>query len=131
MTKSHYSNAVEATLEDYAIIPSRFRTVLASQRKIPSGLSEIPVELELQKKFIDTLSFEVQWDGLMYGYIRRRADVEQKTGGVIKKVIIADWDDKFVAVFEQVGGEERPVLYLTPGDVRHLLENCLRVPEQR
>lgn len=130
MTKEHYRNAVSAKLADY-ITPDRFRTVLAQQREITAGLSEIPVEFELQKDFIKSLSFPVQWDGLMYGYYRGRKIIEEKVGAMIKRVVICDWNEKFVVIFEKDNGVEDPVFYVAPEDVRLLLEKCLRVPEQR
>ncbi len=125
-----YKNAAEVKLAEY--IPAKlFRTILPEQRHFPCGISELPVEIQLKKEYAKTLSFEVPWDGTMYGFVRGKNDIALKLGNTaIKHISIQDWDDRFLLLFEgEDKGDEIP-FFVSPDDVRELLENCLRVPEQ-
>ena len=57
-------------LEEYIPVDS-FRTVLFQQAKNTAGITEIPVEIELEDKFMKALDFPVPWDGKVYGYVRK------------------------------------------------------------
>lgn len=134
MTARHYENAENVVLADY--IPSdHFRTILYADRKIPCGLTEIPVELELNEKFIKRLSFPIKGTGSIYGFVRRNAILKgldsSGTENQIKSISLHDWDNQFVLIFERQDGKENPVFYVESEEVQALLENCLRVPEQK
>lgn len=127
-----YKNVEYGALSDY-IIPSRFRTVSESMRSIPMGITEFAVEIRLKKKARKALSFKTPWDGILYGCARGKAELKQKLNleSDIKTAYIIDWDDKFLFLLELENSAERPVVYVNSADVIKLLENCLRIPEQR
>ena len=125
-----YNNAPTVTLSDY--IPSKlFRTVLPEQRHTPCGISEVPIEIQIKEPFAKTLSFWVPWDGLLYGFVRRKKELLSKLGDVsaIKLISLEDWDDKFLLLFDCDKDGEKP-FFVSAESVRVLLENCRRVPEQ-
>ena len=127
---NQYNDAVSVALSEY-ITPDKFRTILPECRKLGGGISEIFVEIHTKPPFTKSLSFNVSWDGMIYGYVRGKKDIAAKLGRIrnISKITITDWDDRFLMVFEGNKDEEVP-LFVSNDDVRELLENCLRVPEQ-
>lgn len=125
-----YKNAAEVKLAEY--IPAKlFRTILPEHRHYPCGITELPVEIQFKKEFAKTLSFKVPWDGIMYGFVRGKKDIALKLGNTaIKHISLQDWDDRFLLLFEgEDKGDEIP-FFVSHDDVRDLLENCRRVPEQ-
>lgn len=125
-----YKNAPSVRLADF-IPAEKFRTILAKNRHIEGGVSEIPVEIHMKRRFADTLSFYVEWDGIVYGFVRGKKEISEKLSGFdAKRITITDWDDKFQLLFEgEIETDERP-FFVTGEEVRQLLENCRRVPEQ-
>lgn len=128
----HYKNVEHGSLFEY-ITPDKFRTISAAQRDVPLGITEIAVEIQLNKRMRDKISFKIPWDGVVYGCARDKRDMKAKLGieNDIKTAYIIDWDDEFLLLFELEGNIDRPVLYISSLDVIKLLENCWRIPEQR
>lgn len=125
-----YKNAKSVKLADY-IPADKFRTILSKQRHMEGGVSEIPVEIHMKRLFADTLSFYVEWDGIVYGFVRGKKDILEKLSGFdVKRIIISDWDDKFQLLFEGEKATDEIPFFVTGEEVRELLENCRRVPEQ-
>ncbi|MBR5090476.1 MAG: hypothetical protein IK093_13690 [Ruminiclostridium sp.] len=129
MAKEHYRDAAPCKLSEF-VTPDRFRTVLYEQLHLPGGLTEIPVEIMLKKDTAKKLSFKVPRDGMLYGFARIRPTVKEKFGVENAKLFINDWDDKFVMVFELDDKTEKAFV-ITADEVVDLLENCIRVPQQR
>lgn len=131
MTIPHYENIKTGILADY-ISADKFRTILPKERELPTGVSEIPVEIELKKESKKLLSFPVPWDGELYGCLRDKKELQKKLGLDCKVIsaTIADWDDKFVVVFEAEDDQKSVAFYIRRDEVIALLENCRRVPEQ-
>lgn len=132
MTKNRFKNASFCTLSDY--VPSeKFRTVLPKQRSVKLGISEIPVDIHLGSDTVSKLSFNVPWDGDVFGCLRDKEALKKslKTGAQIMSVSLSDWDDKFLLIFNTEDIMETIAFYVTQQEVIDLLENCLRVPEQR
>ncbi len=127
---NQYNDAKFVTLDEF-ITPVKFRTILPEHRKAGGGVSEIPVEIHTKPPFTKSLSFKVGWDGIIYGYVRGKKEISAKLGGtpIIVKITVTDWDDRFLMVFEGSENEEIPY-FVKSDEVRELLENCLRVPEQ-
>ena len=48
----------------------------------------------------------------------------------VKKITVSDWDDKFQLLFEGEKETDEMPFFVTGEEVRELLENCRRVPEQ-
>ena len=135
MAIEHYTNAVYVNLGDY-IPADRFRTVLIKQLHIPGGLSEISVDIELSKDFARKLSFKVSGSGRIYGFVRQNTLLSELNSPVegepnIKHISLHDWDDKFLMLIETRSEPWELPFYVTPEEVHDLLENCLRVPEQK
>lgn len=126
-----YKNAPTVRLSEY-IPAKRFRTILPEQRHTPCGISELPVEIQLKKAFSKTLSFKVPWDGLLYGFVRGKKDIAGTLGDFseIKHISLQDWDSEFLLLFEGEDKGTEKAFFVSGDDVRELLENCLRVPEQ-
>lgn len=125
-----YKNAPSAKLADF-IPADKFWTILSQQRHIEGGVSEIPVEIHTKKPFADTLSFNIEWDGIVYGFVRGRNEISEKLSGFdVKKITVSDWDDKFQLLFEGEKETDEIPFFVTGEEVRELLENCRRVPEQ-
>lgn len=126
-----YKDAPQVKLADY-IPADKFRTILPECRHIGGGISEIAAEIQVSEKFARKLSFYVSWDGLLYGFVRRKRELEANVmgGKKIKTVFIQDWDDKFLILFEGEEKDEEKAFFTSPEDVYYLLENCTRVPEQ-
>lgn len=129
MPPKQYINAPTVRLSDYIEV-KRFRTVLHEQYEEPHGLSEIPVELELSKEFAKTLTFHIPWDCWLYGFVRRNEILTKLNAeNEIKGISLHDWEDKFLLLIDAKKGE---IPYMVTGsEVRELLENCLRPPQQR
>ena len=125
-----YKNAESVKLADY-IPADKFRTILAEYRHMEGGVSEIPVEIHMKRPFADTLSLYVEWDGIVYGYVRGKKALSEKFPDLkIIRITLTDWDDRFQLLFEgERETDERPY-FVTGEEVRQLLENCRRVPEQ-
>lgn len=126
-----YKNAPTVRLSDYIAV-KRFRTILPEQRHTPCGVSELPVEIQLKKTFAKSLSFKVPWDGLLYGFVRGKKDIAEKLGDfvAVKLISLQDWEHSFLLLFEGEDKGAEKAFFVSADDVRELLENCLRVPEQ-
>lgn len=132
MAKNRFKNASFCTLSDY--VPSeKFRTVLPKQRSLSLGISEIPVDIHLGPNTVSKLSFPVPWDGDMFGCLRGKESLKKalKTNAQILSISLSDWDDKFLLIFNTEDVMETLAFYVTGEEVVSLLENCMRVPEQR
>lgn len=128
----HYENLTKTVLSDY-ITPDKFRTVMPPQWEFNAGYSEIPVAITLKKETADKLSFNVPWDGMIYGFIRGKFQLQEKLEmkNVPTMVSISDWETKFVLVFEEKDPKETKAFEIESSEVIYLLENCTRVPEQK
>ena len=126
-----FRNAERAVLSDY-IPADRFRTILPEHRHIEGGITEIPVEIHMKRPFAKKLSFTVEWDGIIYGFVRGKKDIIARLDGMEKlsRITISDWDDKFQLLFEGTGKHTELPFFVTPAEVLDLIENCRRVPEQ-
>ena len=132
MAPNHYENMRDASLYEY-ITPDIVRTISKEQRDIPGGVTEIPLEIQLKKKSMKKLSFNVPWDGILYGFVRGKEILREKTGLTfpIRSITISDWDGHFVLIFETENAHQVAAFYVKSDDVIYLLENCRRVPEQQ
>lgn len=131
MAPEHYKNIKDGVLSNY-ITSNITRTVLQAQSIETGGVTEMPIEFHLKKKSVSKLSFKVPWDGVLYGYVRGRRQMQEKLGlsDKITNVTIADWDDRFVLIFDTEKSTGAAAFYISGEDVLLLLENCRRVPEQ-
>lgn len=123
-------------LGDY-LTAYRFRTVTSFQMQ--RAPCELRAELELGDTFMQSLSFQTPWDGKLYAYATPRAAFYalcRENGfeaGSATTLYFQDWDTKFLLAVETSTADRRQMLtfFLPPDDVRYLLENCCRIPEQR
>ena len=127
----HYKNVKFGTLSDY-ITPDKFRTIGSDMRDIPMGQTEFAVQIHLKKALRDSLSFKTPWDGIIYGCARDKRDLKKKLSieSDIRLAYIIDWDDKCLMLAELENSDEIPIMYFRSSEVRRLLENCRRAPEQ-
>lgn len=127
-----YKNVEFGKLSDF-ITPDKFRTIDEGTRRIPMGVTEFAVEIQLKKNMRKKLSFKTPWDGIIYGCARSKQELKDKLGleSDIKMAYIVDWDDKFLIMLELSNSKEKPIVYVSGSDVAELLENCIRIPEQR
>lgn len=126
LSKKHYENAADAKLSDI-FSAEDFRLVPAEFKKAPCGYSEIFAEVDIKQDFAQKLSFDVPWDGELYGYLRNKSKLYSKLGkDTAVKVTLSDWDDKFAVIFEDKNGKEDPVFYVDPNEVKELLEKCMK-----
>lgn len=107
-----------------------FRLVREEHRKIPGGISEIFIKVDLKKDFAKKLNFKAPWDGELYAFVKCKKELFKATGyDNTKKITITDWDDEFVIVFEDNKGHEEPIYSVEKNELKDLLENC-RKPEK-
>ncbi|WP_058486528.1 hypothetical protein [Defluviitalea phaphyphila] len=129
MTKK-YKGIKRILLSEY-LTPQMFRTITKDLLKIPGGITEIPVMVEMNPKFFEKLNFKVPTTGILYGFIKKNHNLIEieKQKGKIKKIELHDWGTEFLLVIEVLTGEE--IAYnVSNKEVQELLENCLRTPEQ-
>ena len=126
-----YKNAESVTLSDF-ISADRFRMILPEHRHMEGGISEIPVEIQMKRPFADTLSLNVEWDGIVYGYVRGKKSILEKLKNfpVVTRITLTDWDDKFQLLFEGEKETDELPYFVSADEVRTLIENCKRVPAQ-
>ena len=63
--------------------------------------------------------------------VRGRKEISEKLSGFeVKRITVSDWDDKFQLLFEGEKETDEIPFFVTGEEVRELLENCRRVPEQ-
>lgn len=127
-----YKNAESIVLSDF--IPAEyFRTISPEHRKLGGGISEIPVEVQMKEAFAKTLSFPVPWDCIVYGFVRSKRNIIEKLGGFEKlsRIHIVDWDDRFLVMFEGEKETDEKPFFVTPDEVRYMLENGRRIPAQK
>lgn len=127
-----YKNVKFGSLYEY-ITPDKFRTIGNDMCHIPPGITEFAVEIHIKYELKSKLSFKTPWDGVIYGCARDKRDLKEKLGlkSDIKTAYLVDWDDKFLFLLELDNQKEIPVAYISNEDIINLLENCIRVPEQR
>ena len=127
-----YKNVKFDSLGEY-ITPDKFRTVGDDMRRIPIGFTEFAVEVHMKHKSKSKLSFKTPWDGIIYGCARDKRALKEKLElkSDIKTAYLIDWDDKYLFLIEMENQGEYPVAYVPSKDIINLLENCMRVPEQR
>lgn len=126
----HYDNMREAPLSEYITVDTA-RLVPEPLRNISGGYSEIPLEIQLQSKTAEKLSFYVPWDGVLDGFIKGKEALRQKLGLTlpIQSATISDWDEGFVLIFETAQVSQTAAFKINEKDVLYLLENCRRPPE--
>lgn len=110
----------------------KLRTVYSLE--IPHALKEYPITFILKDPFRKTLNFKTMFHGRIYAYAfitDKFKELLLKNGFDYTKIMvdIADWDTQFVLSIEQDSKELQ--YYVSSLDVKYLLENCLRIPEQR
>lgn len=132
MSVNHYSDASKVKLGDY-ISPEHFRTILPGQLELIHGFEEVVTEINLNNRFKNLLSFNVPWDGKLYAYTTLTENLKaiQKQYGQITKIILNDWDSNFILILEFEKGKKEKAFFIKSSEVVSLLENCLRVPEQK
>jgi len=117
------------------IPPNHFRTVESFQ--MHKVKAETKVEIELKDNFKQELNFKVPWDGKLYAYfLRTQAFLElcrEKNVDAedILTIYIEDWDKNFSVIFETTDAKRELSFYAARQDMKYLLENCCRIPEQR
>ena len=127
-----YKNVRFGSLDEY-ITPDKFRTIGEDMRHISPGITEFAVEIHMKYELKSKLSFKTPWDGIIYGFARSKRALKEKLGlkSDIKTAYLIDWDDKYLFLIETENQGEYPVAYVPSEDIINLLENCMRVPEQR
>ena len=130
MAPKHYANMKDAPLSEYITVDT-VRLVPESLRNISGGYTEIPLEIQLQSKTVEKLSFYVPWDGVLDGFVRDKELLRQKLGLTlpIQSVTISDWSEGFVLIFETANASQTAAFRINEQDVLYLLENCRRPPE--
>lgn len=129
MATNHYANAESVRLDEY-ITPDRCRTVLPDMLGVPGGVTEVPVEFNLSEAFLQSLPDGLSADGVtVYGFVRLNAALRARFGEAVEKdrakcrITFGDWENRFLFLCET--GQREVAAFVTPAEVRHLLENCL------
>lgn len=129
MKKYHYNNIENADGMDLFPVED-FRLIPEEAREVPCGISEIPVKVDMHKKFAKSLSFKTSWDFELYGFVKCKKILFSKTGcDDTVSIHISDWDDKFIVIFENKDGDEKPVYSVKNDYVKNLLDKCIK-PER-
>lgn len=111
-----------------------FRTVESFE--MPKAKSEMRVELGLKPPFMAKLDFVLPWDGALLAYARKTTALEElcRREGIDfgrAELYINDWGDKFLMMLDDEPGKRNFSFYVTPGEMKKLLETCCRIPAQR
>ena len=131
-----YKGAVDIQLDD--LIPiENFRTIDRKSKDVPCGISEIPIIININKDFARKLNFKTATSGKIYAFTRMNEKLQvldgtytsKDRGGLIKNIIINDWDERFILIIEMANNEEK-AFYIDSNEIKNLLENCLKAPEQ-
>ncbi len=102
-----------------------FRLIREEHRKVPGGISEIAIKVDLKKDFAKKLNFKTPWDGELYAFVNCKKVLFKTTGyDNTKKITISEWDEKFVVIFEDNNVHEEPIYSIDKVEFKHLLENC-------
>ncbi len=124
-------DVVFGSLKDY-FDPEKFRIVRDDGIFIDGGISEIKVVINLTDSFAKSLSYYKDALSVVFGYaimsekLREVNQARYPKDGILKKVTMNDWGDKFAMILELDRGEN-PVVYIKPAEVKTLLEECRRV----
>jgi len=118
------------------LIPSNhFRTVESfAMRKVKS---ETNVEIDLKDNFMKSLNFKVPWDGKLYAYARNTEEFlkflseNELTKEDLKTIYMQDWDNYFNLIFESTNSKREISYFVKKEEIKELLENCCRIPEQK
>lgn len=96
--------------------------------------SEYLIYIDIKEDFRRMLNFSTPYHGRLYAYayvtealLKILSEYNFTLHGV--RVDLADWDEQFVISFEEEAREVQ--FFCSKNDVKFLLENCLRIPEQR
>lgn len=106
----------------------------AESFEIPHALKEYPITFHLKDPFRRKLTFKTLFHGRIYAFAFITDEFNKfltQRGFDYKQIMvdIADWDSRFVLSIEDKTHEMQ--FYIKSLDVKYLLENCLRIPEQR
>ncbi len=108
-----------------------FRTVESFE--MAKAASEMRVELGLKPPFMEKLAFALPWDGALLGYARktpameelcRREEIEFDRA----ELYMNDWGDRFLMTLDDEAGRKSFSFYVTPGEMKELLEKCCKIP---
>ncbi len=96
--------------------------------------NEYLIYIDIKDTFRKSLSFKTPYHGHLYAYAFLTSPLKELLNGdgfTFRgvRVDLADWDDKFVISFEENAKEAQ--FFCKVEDVKFLLENCIRIPEQR
>lgn len=102
--------------------------------EIPHSIKEYPITFHLKDPFRRQLTFKTLFHGRIYAFAFITDEFDEfllKRDFDYKNIMvdIADWDSKFVLSIEDKTHEMQ--FYVKSLDVKYLLENCLRIPDQR
>ena len=118
-----------------SILPyDHFRTVESFD--MAKAKIEMKAEIGLKAPFMDRLEFRLPWDGALLGYVRRTKaldDLCRGEGVDPERAVFCmnDWDDRFLMVLDDEPGKKNFSFYVTPEEMKTLLEKCCRIPAQR
>lgn len=127
MSGEHFENIKDADLFDCLCI-AQTRLVPTSLRHMHAGFSEAPLEFHLKPETVKKLSFKVPWGGVVYGFVRPKAEIKERLGlaSDITCVTVSDWDGRFVLIFETVHDADTVAFNVSEKDVLRLLEECYK-----
>lgn len=127
MSGERFKNIKDVYLFDYLCI-AQTRLVPTSLRNIHAGYSEAPLEFHLKPKTVKKLSFNVPWGGVLYGFVRPKAEIRKRVGlaSDITCVTVSDWDGRFLLIFETANEADTVAYNVNEKDVLRLLEECCK-----
>jgi hypothetical protein len=110
----------------------RFRTV-DSPMCVGCGC-EYFVNIILKDSFRKKLKFKTPYHGQLFAYASLTTNMKKLMDDYNfdyknVRVDLADWDERFLLSFEQDNREAQ--FFCSSKDVKFILENCVRIPEER
>ena len=117
-----------------ALLPyDHFRTIESFE--MAKAPSEMRVEVGLKPPFMGRLDFLLPWDGALLGYARKTPAMEELCtamgiNSARAELYLNDWGDKFLATLDDEPGRKNFSFYVTPGEMKELLEKCCKIPAQ-
>lgn len=126
--KINKNDVEKINLQDY-IIPDKFRTVERAHYKLPHGIREIPVIIDLSSSTIKKLSFIIDEDMQIFGFataVNKLLDCYDN----VERIHVEPLDKEYMVLVVVIKGPDM-YYYISEDELINLLEGAMRTQSQR